>query len=85
MAPALSSQADWTTRWSSQQLDANRHALYLARLQRLRETMRHANLPVLLVMDANNIFYATGARNRRVWSTASQSRSRVSAASRRRA
>ena len=74
MAPAMLSQTDWTTRWSSQQLDANRHALYVARLQRLRETMRRANLPVLLVMDANNIFYATGARNMTIFALRSPSR-----------
>ncbi|MEO6623340.1 MAG: Xaa-Pro peptidase family protein [Burkholderiaceae bacterium] len=74
MALAASPQADWTTSWSTRQLESNRHALYLARLQRLREFMRRANLPVLLVMDANNIFYATGARNMTIFALRSPSR-----------
>ena len=55
-------------------LDAQRHLLYLARLQRLRECMRKADLPVLLTLDANHIFYATGARNMQLFGLRSPSR-----------
>ena len=48
-------------------LDDQVHDLYLARLQRLRGFMRKANLPVLLTLDVNHIFYATGARNMQVF------------------
>ena len=48
--------------------------LYRARLARLRAFMRRANLPVLLTLDVNHIFYATGARNMQVFGMRSPSR-----------
>jgi len=48
-------------------LSAGRHDLYLARLARTREFMRRADMPVLVVHDPVNVFYATGARNMAVW------------------
>src|SRR4051812_4075937 len=59
---------------SAQALEANRHALYLARLQRLRDCMRKADMPALLTLDANHIFYATGARNMQLFGLRSPSR-----------
>ena len=54
--------------------DQPAHALYLARLQRLRQFMRRADMPVLLTLDANHIFYATGARNMQLFGLRSPSR-----------
>ena len=71
--PAAAAQ-DQDAVWSAETLEAQRHALYLARLQRLREFMRKANLPVLLTLDVNHIFYATGARNMQVFGMRSPSR-----------
>lgn len=62
------------TEWSAAELEAKRPTLYRARLQRVRDTMRRANLPGLLVMDANNILYATGARNMTIFALRSPSR-----------
>ena len=59
---------------SAQALEAQRHLLYLARLQRLRAFMRKAGLPVLLTLDVNHIFYATGARNMQIFGMRSPSR-----------
>ena len=55
-------------------LEEQNHSLYLARLQRLREFMKLADLPVLLTLDANHIFYATGARNMQLFGLRSPSR-----------
>lgn len=55
-------------------LEARRHDLYLARLERLRTFMRKAGMPVLLTLDVNHIFYATGARNMQVFGMRSPSR-----------
>ena len=62
-APLALPDVDWTTAWTAQQLLAHRPALVSARLQRVRAFMRSAGLPALLIVDPNNIFYATGARN----------------------
>lgn len=43
--------------------EKSRHALYSARLSRLRAVMRQRDLPALLILDPINILYATGARN----------------------
>lgn len=61
-APSLPA-VDWHTVWGAQELLAHRDALVTARLQRVRAFMRRAGLPALLIVDPNNIFYATGARN----------------------
>jgi len=66
--------ANWGSIWSATELETHRSALYLARLQRVRDTMRRANLPALLVMDANNILYATGARNMTIFALRAPSR-----------
>lgn len=54
---------DLGTVWSPAQLLARRSTLVSARLQRVRQFMRRAGLPAVLIVDPNNIFYATGARN----------------------
>ncbi len=59
---------------SSDTLEAQRHLLYLARLERLRAFMRQAEMPVLLTLDVNHIFYATGARNMQLFGMRSPSR-----------
>ncbi len=63
-----------TEAWDRQALQANRMALYEARLGRLREAMRKAGMPALLVLDPNNIFYATGARNMQLFSARTPAR-----------
>lgn len=60
--------------WTLDQLQANRHALYLARLARVREFMAKAGAPAVLILDPNNIFYATGARNMQLFGLRSASR-----------
>ena len=64
----------WASAWSPARLESQRHALYLARLERLRGVMRQTGMPALLVMDANHIFYATGARNMQIFALRSPSR-----------
>lgn len=63
-----------TVDWDVETLRKNRHALYLARKQRLRATMRRVGVPVLLILDPNNIFYATGARNMQLFSARTPAR-----------
>ena len=50
------------------QLKADRHDLYMARLQHLQAGMIAQNIPVMLVCDPNQIFYASGASNMQIWS-----------------
>ena len=57
----------WDTVWTPDVLEARSHDLYRARLARVRAFMRRAGLPALLIVDPNNIFYATGARNMMVF------------------
>ncbi|MFO1194997.1 MAG: Xaa-Pro peptidase family protein [Rhodoferax sp.] len=63
LAPVAQPAVDWSTVWDSQALLAHRPTLASARLQRVRQFMRSAGLPAVLIVDPNNIFYATGARN----------------------
>ena len=63
LAPLPLPPAAWDTDWNSDTLLAHRPALVSARLQRVRQFMRRAGLPAVLIVDPNNIFYATGARN----------------------
>ena len=63
LAPLPQPPAAWDTAWNSGDLQAHRPALVSARLQRVRGFMRRAGLPAVLIVDPNNIFYATGARN----------------------
>lgn len=74
MTATLASDPTWATVWSASELEAHRHTLYLARLQRVRDTMRRVGMPALLVMDANNILYATGARNMTIFALRAPSR-----------
>ena len=60
-------EARWDTVWTPDVLEARSHDLYRARLARVRAFMRRAGLPALLIVDPNNIFYATGARNMMVF------------------
>lgn len=59
--------ARWDTVWTPDVLEARSHDLYRARLARVRAYMRRTGLPALLIVDPNNIFYATGARNMMVF------------------
>jgi Xaa-Pro dipeptidase len=63
LTPLAQPAVDGSTVWDSQALLAHRPALVSARLQRVRQCMRRAGLPAVLIVDPNNIFYATGARN----------------------
>lgn len=49
--------------WTVERLKESRQALYLARADSLRETMRRVGVPVVLILDPNNVLYATGASN----------------------
>ena len=55
--------ADTDAEWTAERLSAERHALYTARLDHVRRHMRETDVPALLLVDPNDIFYATGARN----------------------
>ena len=65
---------DWTYDWDGETLIARRHDLYAARLDHLRAEMIARDVPVLLLRDPNNIFYATGARNMMIFGMRSPSR-----------
>lgn len=54
--------------------EATQHALYRARLARLREVMRAQDVPVAVIVDPINILYATGARNMTVWTSRTPAR-----------
>ena len=53
---------------------AGRRALLIQRQARLRDAMRDASVPALLVLDSVNIQYATGARNMTIFSTRTPAR-----------
>ncbi len=57
----------WREVWPIDTLEARRNALYLARLAQVRSCMHKTGVPALLIVDPNNIFYATGARNMMVF------------------
>ena len=57
----------WHEVWSTDTLEARRNEFYMARLAQVRSCMRKAGVPALLIVDPNNIFYATGARNMMVF------------------
>ena len=61
--PVPQPEVSWTTTWSPDELVRHRPALVSARLAHVRAFMRRAGLPAVLIVDPNNIFYATGARN----------------------
>ena len=67
LTPLPQPAVPWNTVWDSDTLHAQRPALVSARLQRVRQHMRSAGLPAVLIVDPNNIFYATGARNMMVF------------------
>jgi hypothetical protein len=56
------------------QLENQISELAVERQQRLRDTMRAFNIPVMLVLDSVNIQYATGARNMKIFSTKTPAR-----------
>ena len=60
-------EVSWDSIWTPDTLASCTHDLYRARLARVRSHMRQAGLPALLIVDPNNIFYATGARNMMVF------------------
>lgn len=66
-SPPGAQAVGWDSVWDSTRLLAQRPALITARLQRVRAFMRAADLPAVLIVDPNNIFYATGARNMMVF------------------
>jgi Xaa-Pro aminopeptidase len=67
LTPLPQPAVPWSTVWDSDTLHAHRPALVSARLQRVRQFMRRAGLQAVLIVDPNNIFYATGARNMMVF------------------
>lgn len=54
--------------------EGSRYSLYTQRQQRLRSTMRAMDCEVLLILDAINIQYATGASNMSVFTTRTPAR-----------
>lgn len=56
------------------ELTENRYALYQARLAHTREGMRRHDIPVMAVIDPNQIFYSTGAMNMQLWSSRTPAR-----------
>ena len=71
-SPNLS--VNWSDPWDIAMLTDRRHELTLARLARTREFMQAADIPVLLTLDPNHIFYATGARNMQLFTTRTPTR-----------
>jgi len=53
--------------WEADRLRAERGTLYAARLAHLLDHMRKAGVAAMLLIDPNDIFYATGARNMQVF------------------
>jgi Xaa-Pro aminopeptidase len=54
--------------------EANRHALYAARLDHTRAGMRAHDIPAMLIVDPNQIAYSTGATNMTLWSARTPAR-----------
>jgi len=50
------------------------HQLYLSRLEKTRNAMKCAGIPVMLIVDPVNIFYITGASNMTIFSIRTPSR-----------
>ena len=65
--PQAHDERHWRSVWTPDTLEARTHDLYRSRLARVRAFMRRSGLPALLIVDPNNIFYATGARNMMVF------------------
>lgn len=59
---------------SREVLDESLNSLACERQQRLRDSMRLFNMPVLLILDSVNIQYATGASNMTIFSTRTPAR-----------
>lgn len=55
-------------------LEENRHALYAARLEHTRKGMRRHDVPAMLIVDPNQITYATGATNMQLWAARTPAR-----------
>ena len=55
--------SDFSQCWVLEELEARREELFLARQKRLREVMARADMPALVILDPNNVKYATGASN----------------------
>lgn len=49
--------------------DPKHYPLYLARHARLKDAMRDAGVPCVVIIDPVNILYATGAQNMTVWTS----------------
>ena len=60
--------------WDSNTLHERRHDLYRARLARLCEVMASVDMPALLILDPNNVLYATGARNMQLFTVRTPAR-----------
>ena len=67
-------QTIYQQQWDPLTLQSHRHELYLSRLEYLREHMFNHNVPAMLLIDPNDIFYATGARNMQLFTMRTPSR-----------
>lgn len=56
------------------ELTENRYALYQARLEHTRAGMHRHDIPVMAIIDPNQIFYSSGAMNMQLWSSRTPAR-----------
>ena len=68
------SQSYFTQNWDQATLEARRMKLYQSRLDYLRMHMAEKDVPALLLVDPNDVFYATGARNMQLFTMRTPSR-----------
>ena len=60
-------RAWYTEVWDPAMLEGRRHELYAARLAHVRKRMDEAGVGALLLVDPNDVFYASGARNMQIF------------------
>ena len=68
------SQSYLTECWDLATLESRRMQLYQSRLDYLRMHMANNDVPALLLVDPNDVFYATGARNMQLFTMRTPSR-----------
>ena len=67
-------ETHYTENWDQAALESKRMQLYQSRLDYLRRHMSRQNVAALLLIDPNDIFYASGARNMQLFTMRTPSR-----------
>ena len=66
--------SNFNEHWDLTTLKSKRYDLYQSRLQHLRQHMSKNDVPAMLLIDPNDVFYASGARNMQLFTMRTPSR-----------